>query len=135
MSESAQFYKRGHMQTTEEIKHCTIEDLGISITGQDAPSLVDSIDQYLNEFASTGGKCPNCGSPLGGLLGSFTWGIVHGEGRCTGGVYGKCGWPCRGLHYIKDSEGKEIFDRAVPVILAYHPKFVEQPVKSDNSSD
>lgn len=28
-------------------------------------------------------KCPNCGAELGGLFGSFEWGIVHGVGKCS----------------------------------------------------
>lgn len=27
--------------------------------------------------------CPNCNAQLGGFLGSFVWGIVHGIGRCS----------------------------------------------------
>ena len=27
--------------------------------------------------------CPVCSEPLGGLLGSFTWGIQHGVGFCS----------------------------------------------------
>jgi hypothetical protein len=115
------------METTQEVKHCTIEDIGIKITGEDAQSLIDPVNKYLNEFASTEGKCPKCGSKLGGLMGSFTWGLAHGEGVCTGGLYSdKCGWPCRGLHYIKDDAGEMIFTSALPYVLAYHPEFVTQ---------
>lgn len=28
-------------------------------------------------------KCPKCKSDLGGLFGSFEWGLVHGSGRCS----------------------------------------------------
>lgn len=28
-------------------------------------------------------KCPNCGSPLGGLFGSFRWSLTHGVGYCS----------------------------------------------------
>lgn len=26
--------------------------------------------------------CPGCGWPLGGIFGSFSWGITHGIGQC-----------------------------------------------------
>lgn len=29
------------------------------------------------------GKCPECGSELMGLFGSFEWGLRHGEGLCS----------------------------------------------------
>jgi len=43
-------------------------------------------------------KCPNCGSDLGGLFGSFQWGLAHGNGYCS---------ECKKVsikfyHYIKD---------------------------------
>ena len=28
-------------------------------------------------------RCPVCDSPLGGLFGSFAWGLVYGQGTCT----------------------------------------------------
>jgi hypothetical protein len=28
-------------------------------------------------------KCPRCGHDLGGIFGSFNWGIIHGVGYCT----------------------------------------------------
>jgi len=28
-------------------------------------------------------KCPNCNSDLTGILGTFKWGIVHGQGFCS----------------------------------------------------
>ena len=32
----------------------------------------------------SGYLCPACERPLGGLLGSFSWGIAHGQGYCQG---------------------------------------------------
>lgn len=105
--------------------HCTIKDLGFEITGEDAQKVIDPLNKYLHTFASTNGKCPQCGATLGGLLGSFTWGLAHGEGRCTGGLTGgKCNWPCRGYHYPRFDDGSEIFDQAIPRVLPYHPDFV-----------
>jgi hypothetical protein len=114
------------MATSQEVKHCTIDDIGIKITGEGAHELIDPINKYLNEFASTDGKCPKCGAKLGGLLGSFTWGLAHGEGICTGGFGDKCGWPCRAYHRPLDENGKEIFDGAIRHVLAYHPEFVSE---------
>lgn len=115
--------------------HCTISDIGIEAVSEDGQPLVDHINEYLHQFASTGGKCPKCDAKLGGLLGSFTWGLCHGEGICTGGFSGKCGWPCRALHRIKNLEGEEIFDRSLQPILPYHPEFVTQePIEEDDES-
>ena len=109
-----------------EAKHCTIEDLGFTITGEDAPPLVEACNKYLHDFA--GKECPKCGSKLGGLTGSFTWGLAHGEGYCTGGFRAeKCGWPCRGYHEIKGDDGKPIFEQRLPIVLAYHPDVVTEP--------
>lgn len=112
------------MTTEFEVKHCTLDDIGMSITGDDAQPVVDACNKYLRDFAGT--ICPKCGSKLGGFLGSFTWGIVHGEGICTGGLTGeKCGWPARGYHDIKDDQGEAIFEQRLPIALAYHPDVVE----------
>lgn len=46
----------------------------------------------------TDSKCPKCGSELGGLFGSFEWGLIHGSGRC-----GECKKvSIQYYHYIKD---------------------------------
>ena len=39
--------------------------------------------------------CPICQSELNGILGTFNWGIVNGEGQCT-----KCGLALRYYHRI-----------------------------------
>ena len=109
---------------------CTSADVGIEITGSDAQPMAAAINKYLSIFAKPvkrdgGGnmmlgdyECLKCGKPLGGALGSFQWGLAHGEGNCSG-----CGWPCRVYHRPKDSDG-EIFNRALEVILQYHPSNV-----------
>lgn len=38
-------------------------------------------------------ECVDCGARLGGLIGSFGWGIVHGLGEC-----GSCGFPYQYYH-------------------------------------
>lgn len=117
-------------QTAEAINVCTIADVGLEITGADAPSLIEAINAYLSFFAkpvvggSDGGflfgkqKCLKCGKTLGGLLGSFQWGLASGEGTCRG-----CGWPCRIHHCPKDADGN-IFVQPLMVILQYHPRHV-----------
>jgi hypothetical protein len=107
------------------VDHCTVKDLGFEITGEDAQQIIDPVNKYLHTFASTGGHCPQCGAKLGGLLGSFAWGLAHGEGICAGGFHGdKCGWPCRGYHRPLFDDGSEIFEQAIPRVLPYHPDFV-----------
>ncbi|MHC4644204.1 MAG: hypothetical protein ACYTBJ_01785 [Planctomycetota bacterium] len=120
------------------MKHATMESVGIRTRPQ---SLWASImegdwqragDAYFQAFAQTeDGKCPNCDTPLGGLLGSFAWSIAHGEGRCS-----SCGWPCRAIHYVgssgvpgkrghKDEPG-HLFVLS-SLILPYHEDFVTRP--------
>lgn len=70
------------------------------------------MEEYFARFLppAEGLPCINCHRPLGGLLGTFTWRIQHGEGEC-----GHCGYPARAIHYdvgvIKSFE----------CILQYHP--------------
>lgn len=58
-------------------------------------------------------KC-SCGRPLGGFIGSFTWGIVHGEGFCS-----NCKRPARAVHRIPDHRDGEVIATLSPVILLY----------------
>ena len=122
------------MKTATEVKHCTMEDLGMSLTGDESKPLTDAINGYLKDFTFSDGKCPKCKANLGGILGSFTFGMTHGEGRCTGGFSGKkCGWPCRALHYPKGDDGKEIFTSPIQLVLPYHPTVVSEAKKSRNT--
>lgn len=81
------------------------------------------LDKYLSNFVFDSGKCPGCGSNLGGLLGTFRWGLAHGEGVCS-----ECGYPCRGHHRIDDEVSLEHF------VLAYHPNVlqIKEPNENDN---
>lgn len=127
-------------ESAATVETCTIEDLGIEITGSDAPPLVAAVNKYLSIFAKPvrrkvassilgGVDCFRCGVPLDGMLGSFTWGIVHGEGVC-----GKCGWPCRAYHSPTDEDGDEIFDGAIALVLQYHPDQVVREEKESQPS-
>lgn len=117
-----------------KIAHCTSEDIGLKAKNDDGKATIAIVDKYLfsfakpqlegkNSFLQSAAKCLRCGRPLGGAIGSFQWGIVHGEGTCS-----NCGWPARAKHYIKDDEGP-IFDRALDMILQYHPDFVQKETK------
>lgn len=80
--------------------------------------LIRAINEYLKKFvrlenSKLGNKCILCGSYLGGLLGTFEWGLAHGEGHCRA-----CGYPARAKHVIKFKLG----ELAVNQILQYHPR-------------
>ena len=128
-------------ETITELEHCTIEDIGMEITGEDAPPLVAAINEYLSAFAkpakcdqpgSLTGTCDclKCGRRLNGLLGTFTWGMVNGEGYCS-----NCHWPARYYHDIKDAEGERIFDRRLELHLQYHPDYVTQGDVNETASE
>ena len=116
----------------KDTPNCTLADIGLEITGADATQIVEACNEYLKDFAAPkdGGKCVNCERKLGGLLGSFTWGICYGEGRCA-----NCGWPARGYHDIKDSEDEAIFDSPLAIVLSYHPSGVTTLVSEDAESN
>ncbi len=117
-------------KTETDIDVCTISDLGIEITGEDAQPLIDAINSYLEIFAKPvksergssfllgGRKCLKCDALLDGVMGSFQWGMANGEGTCS-----NCGWPARAYHNPKDDEGN-IFNRPLERILQYHPSSV-----------
>lgn len=108
------------------VPRATCESLGIEISPTDATDAeqtalaektIRCIDEYFSGFAD-GKHCPSCEAELGGMLGSFHWGIAHGEGNC------RCGYPCRAYHAIKDGDG-EVFSAPLRRILAYHPDSLE----------
>lgn len=110
-----------------DIPKCVMGDIGIEISGEDAPPVVAAINDYLSRFAAPiirevndvpRYRCLDCDRDLSGLLGTFQWGITNGEGTCS-----NCGWPCRAHHYPKDAKG-DIFNKALEVILQYHPDHV-----------
>jgi len=107
-------------ETDTTIQKCTIDAIGLGITGEDAEPIVKAVNKYLAMFAAPQGseeikRCLKCGVILGGPLGSFQWRIENGEGICS-----CCGWPCRARHDIQDDKGS-IFNRPLEVILQYHP--------------
>ncbi len=103
----------------EKMPHATCESIGLALTPKDdtdearqshADALI-LLNRYFDIFA-TGKDCPACGSEIGGLLGTFRWGIVNGEGECS-----HCGYPVRALH------NNDIFT-GMTLCLPYHPDII-----------
>lgn len=89
-----------------------------------------ALDSYFAQFvAPENGICVNCHRVLDGLLGSFQWGLVNGEGSC-----GQCGYPARALHDPKDEQGS-IFERRLQLILQYHPDDLDPIPTPEDESD
>lgn len=105
------------------IPKCTLEDVGMSIAGGSSPTLAKSLADYFAQFMPPirtgkenmmmGVKC-RCGEYLTGFLGTFVWGLAHGEGYCRA-----CGHPGRALHILTDNGQPvgELHD----TLLLYHP--------------
>lgn len=85
---------------------------------------IKTINEYLKDFIPND-NCINCEKALGGIFGTFDWGLAHGEGFCS-----NCGYPARGKHYIKLKklvvDGKEENRLTLPFILQYHPNTLKQ---------
>ncbi len=117
---------------TTDSPYCTLSDVGMAITGEDATPIIDAVNDYLTCFAvpvRREGKtnmltgwtlCLNCGEQLDGALGRFRWGIASGEGECA-----ECGWPCR-AHHRPTLDGNQVFDRPLELMLQYHPSQVTE---------
>lgn len=84
----------------------------------DIDEIKKNVNEYLTKFLPPG-ICPGCDSKLGGMLGTFMWGLAHGEGYCS-----SCNYPCRGSHDLPDI--------AFAMLLPYHPSVLEQ---ADGSPD
>ena len=100
-----------------QLPHATIDDIGkLSATNdsEEAAKVVAEVtaevNRYLAAFAS--GPCPGCGAELGGIFGSFQWGIQTGEGACS-----RCGYPARGQHASEYLSGS--------FVLPYHPDLLD----------
>lgn len=105
------------MKERKPLEICTIDSLGYRLTGEDASKLTEVVDDYLFVFlAPNKDGCVLCGRELGGLMGTFTWDIAHGEGFC-----GNCKWPARAIHYINDADGDPVFNMSPRWILQYSP--------------
>lgn len=69
------------------------------------------LEPYLKQFLPPG-PCVCCKQQLGGLFGSFTWGLAHGEGFCGG-----CRYPARAFHRFEPGSPVLSFS----FVLQYHP--------------
>lgn len=105
-------------------EHCKMEDIFKTYREKKPmPGLREHIQAYFYQFAKpirdengnpiTGYLKCRCGERLDGIIGTFEYGIVHGEGPCRA-----CGWPCRTCHHI-EFQGEEIF-HLHGMVLQYH---------------
>lgn len=79
--------------------------------------MMAAMDEYLVRFLRPSKTCPCCDSLLGGILGTFAWGLAHGTGSC-----GICRWPVRVYHLIQFGSEEPI---RLTLMLAYHPDEVK----------
>ncbi len=123
MSRSSELFDRlvwGHHSVRTLGIRFTIpaENVDTNALEQRKAALYEAINRYAEQFAATeNGGCV-CGVRLGGLLGMFTYGIAHGEGRCSA-----CGHPARANHYVAVAGTPKAFSWVQP--LPYHPDLVE----------
>ena len=114
-----------------KLPHCCARDIA-SPTSEKGEGIMVALDAYLVKFLAPSKTCIRCASTLGGVLGSFDWGLAHGLGSCT-----TCGWPIRVYHHIP-FEGDNL---KLTMMLMYHPDEVlednEQPTggEQDVGSD
>ena len=108
------------MEIQLPVQHANCDNLGIGMKpieggGEQAEKEIaktkNQLDKYLKHF--TPGNCPKCGSEIGGIFGSFRWGMATGEGGCS-----VCDWPVRAHHTIPKVGKLNSF------ALAYHPDYV-----------
>lgn len=117
--------------TPVEPRPCTPQDVGIQYTDETTQWVKDACEKYFSQFdaprygENDGGilmskvRC-SCGRPLGGFIGSFTWGLAFGEGSCS-----NCKRPGRAYHRLCDEQGG-VFADFGPVILLYRVELLEQ---------
>ena len=108
------------------LDRATVDNLGMTINIKDdipasevsqVETDVAAVVKYLNEYLEAftpGDKCPLCDATIGGLLGSFMWGMANGKGFCS-----NCNYPVRAYHETKDGT---TFER----LLAVHPSLLEE---------
>jgi hypothetical protein len=97
----------------------TAEGIELSINGRPTVFPEGYFKQFLFPRIGKHGDptCIGCGSLLTHmLLGTFTWGLVWGEGFC-----GACGYPIRYYHTITADRTQHI---AIP--LQYHPDLLSE---------
>ena len=110
------------MSAGTTVRRCELRDLFTVADGGD--DVVAPVAAYFARFCApivpetaslmAGARCL-CGAIFTGLLGTFRYGLAHGEGQC-----GACGHPARADHYVRDASGEEVVTlNRFP--LLYHP--------------
>lgn len=102
--------------------HATISDIG-EVGAKATPEQIEDLTAYLHFYAppkpvkdgwlEPGPPCLVCDQ-----VGSFVWGIQHGEGHCI-----NCRWPGTLYHFVKDRNGSELVTIR-GLLLQYHPEFI-----------
>lgn len=100
------------------LPRATLDDLAKPTPGNEDgfAAIKAECSDYLAAFVPPQAECICCGATLSGnevmaaFLGTFRWGLVHGEGKC-----GRCGWPARAYHAFGPFE-------SLNVIMQYHPE-------------
>lgn len=103
------------IKTLQELKDsniipCSVQSLGIKLSGEKKDWAEEKINEYLSDFVFSE-KCLGCEHDMTGILGMFQWGIQHGEGNCS-----NCGYPARAYHRVPDVVNWQ------NMVLQYHPK-------------
>lgn len=100
--------------------HCAPADIETTFGPGATPEQIEDFTAYLRRYAAPkpieegwitpGRPCLVCNE-----VGSFEWGLQHGEGHCT-----KCHWPATLYHFVNDRNGKELVTIR-GLLLQYHP--------------
>jgi len=84
---------------------------------EEIADIEQAVERYAKIFHIAEGNCV-CGRTLGGLIGTFVYGIQNGEGWCS-----QCDWPARAIHRVKDEKGEPII--SLNMVLAYAPIYIQ----------
>lgn len=108
---------------------CTVDDV-MSVYGphteqgqKDWAEVFEKMNAYLKGFLAPQKNCINCGEELGGYFGTFSWGLINGEGQCS-----RCDYPVRVVHRIEDMA-------RLTTMLQYHPSVLSRREKPKDDSD
>ncbi len=119
-----------HPELAHRPSRCTPADAGIEMLPGLPEEDVAALNAYFWPFAAPvtvqidGDRriyCLSCGQEINSFRQMFSigvammWGLTHGEATCTG-----CGWPARGMHYVKREDGTEVCTIR-NLFLQYHP--------------
>lgn len=113
-------FQHSEHELAREPKRLEFGDGIIELNGEPvSPEFETKFKEYMSHFVAPHEmKCVKCGTTLGGLFGSFRWGIAHGQGECS-----RCGWPAIAYHFLEDETGKE---HRFELLLQLHPDDVSK---------